>query len=135
MSTDVIFDIRILRNIGHGENRLCQRKLEVATRSSYTWVKPMFELWRFVYITSHVTLQAKLDAQKVNYQADFSEWNDPIHLDGIKLPKKYAVHKIPRFKSMGQGCRAPLLSILGSLNKQAMFLSNRHQPELSTFLI
>ena len=64
--TDVIFDIRILRNIGHGKNRLCQRKLEVATRSSYTWVKPMSELWRFVYIASHVTLHAKLDAQKVN---------------------------------------------------------------------
>ena len=46
---------------------ICQWKLEVATRSSYTWVKPMSELWRFVYIACHVTLQAKPDAQKVNY--------------------------------------------------------------------
>ena len=27
----------------------------------------MSELWRFVYIESHVTLHAKADAQKVNY--------------------------------------------------------------------
>ena len=64
--TDVLFDIRILKTIGHGKNRLYKRKLEIATRSSYTWVKPMSELWRFVYIESHVTLHAKADAQKVN---------------------------------------------------------------------
>ena len=64
VGTGVLFDIRILRNIGHGKNRLCQRKLEVATRSLYTWVKPMSELWRFVYIASQVTLHAKPDAQK-----------------------------------------------------------------------
>ena len=60
--TDVLFDIRILKTIGHGKNRLYKRKLEIATRSSYTWVKPMSELWRFVYIESHVTLHAKADA-------------------------------------------------------------------------
>ena len=64
--TDVLFDIQILRTIGQGQNRLCERKLEVATRSSYTSVKLMSELWRFVYIVCHVTLHAKPDAQKVN---------------------------------------------------------------------
>ena len=64
--TDVLFDIRILKTIGHAKNRLCERKLEIATRSSYTWVKLMSELWRSVYIVTHVTLHAKPDAQKVN---------------------------------------------------------------------
>ena len=41
-------------------------KLAIATQSSYMWVKPMSELWGFVYIGSHVTLHAKADAQKVN---------------------------------------------------------------------
>ena len=66
--TDVLFDIRILKTIGHAKNRLCQRKLEISTRSSYMWVQPMSELWRFVYIASHVTLHVKPDAQKVNSQ-------------------------------------------------------------------
>ena len=39
---DVLFDIRILTTIGHGKSRLYKRKLEIATRSSYTWVKLMF---------------------------------------------------------------------------------------------
>ena len=62
--TDVLFDI--LKTIGHAKNRLCERKLEIATRSLYTWVKLMSEPWRFVYIASHVTIHAKPDAQKVN---------------------------------------------------------------------
>ena len=41
---DVLFDIRILKTIGHGKNQLYKRKLEIATRSSYTWVKLMSEL-------------------------------------------------------------------------------------------
>ena len=41
---DVLFDIQILKTIGHGKNRLYKRKLEIATRSSYTWVKLMSEL-------------------------------------------------------------------------------------------
>ena len=66
VKTDVLFDIRIVKTIGHGKNQLCERKSEIATRTSYTWVKLMSELWRFVYIASHVTLHAKPDAQKVN---------------------------------------------------------------------
>ena len=73
--TDVLFDIRILKTIGHGKNRLYKRKLEIATRSSYTWVKPMSELWRFVYIESHVTLHAKADAQKVNSKRPHDQAN------------------------------------------------------------
>ena len=64
LRTDVLFDIRILKTIGHGKNRLY--KLEIATQSLYMWVKPMSKLWEFVYIESHVTLHAKADAQKVN---------------------------------------------------------------------
>lgn len=48
------------------KNRLWERKSEIVTTSSYTWVKPMYQLWRFVYIVSHVTLHAKAAAQKVN---------------------------------------------------------------------
>ena len=70
LRTDVLFDLRILETIGQAKNRLCQRKLEIVTRSSYTWVKLMSELWRFVYIASHVTLHAKPDAQKVNCNPD-----------------------------------------------------------------
>ena len=43
-----------------------KRKLEIATRSSYTWVKQTSELWGFGNIGSHVTLHVKADAQKVN---------------------------------------------------------------------
>ena len=66
LRTDALFDIRILKTIGHGKNRLYKQKLEIATQSSYMWVKPMSKLWEFVYIESHVTLHAKADAQKVN---------------------------------------------------------------------
>ena len=49
-----------------------KQKLEIATQSSYTWVKPMSKLWEFVYIKSHVTLHAKADAQKVNWLISLS---------------------------------------------------------------
>ena len=66
-TSHVLFNIRILKTIGHGKNRLYKRKLEIATQSSYTWVKPMPKRWEFVlYIKSHVTLHTKADAQKVN---------------------------------------------------------------------
>ena len=41
---DVLFDIRILKTTDNGKNRLHKRKLEIVTRSSYTWVKLMSEL-------------------------------------------------------------------------------------------
>ena len=69
---DVLFNIRILKTISHGKNQLYRRKLEIATWSSYTWVKPMSELWKFVCIESHVTLHAKADAQKVNWLISLS---------------------------------------------------------------
>ena len=64
---DLLLDIQILKTIDQGKNRLYKRKREIATRSSYMWVKPMSELWGLVYIESHVTLQVKAEAQKVNY--------------------------------------------------------------------
>jgi len=64
---DLLLDIQILKTIDQGKNRLYKRKLEIATQSSYMWVKPMSELWGLVYIESHVTLQVKAEAQKVNY--------------------------------------------------------------------
>ena len=36
VGTDVLFDIQILKTIVHGKNWLYKRKLEIATRSSYT---------------------------------------------------------------------------------------------------
>ena len=66
VKTDVLFNIRILKTIGHGKNWLCQRKLEIAIIRSYMWGKPMPDLWRFLYIATHVTLHTKPDAQKVN---------------------------------------------------------------------
>ena len=43
------------------KNWLYKLTLEIATQSSYTWVKPMSKLWEFVYIESHVTLHPKAD--------------------------------------------------------------------------
>ena len=44
--TNVLFDIRVLETIGHAKNRQSQRNLEIATRSSYMWVKLEVCLYR-----------------------------------------------------------------------------------------
>ena len=43
----------------------------------------MSELWRFVYIESHVTLHAKADAQKVNSMTKHNRLNAPINVNPV----------------------------------------------------